>query len=127
MGESGWYTQPRRETAAEASKRIAHLAKRLRGFAAELKVSNDGEKTTTAVLVAHFDTIDLLLRELLHVNVPAVGAANAQAPGKLFLHYNCACSTVELASDGRVRALWLNSHTHLLKDGLVSFEKLGQL
>ena len=58
--------------------------------------------------------------------VAAVGEG-AQAPGELFLHYNCACSTLDLYPDGRVKVLWLNSHGHLVDGKLVSFEKLGEL
>jgi len=90
-----------------------------------MKLEDDDSKTIA--LVAHHDTIDLILRDLMGLNIPVEVAP----PGTVFKHYNAAFTCVDLInscngddSSLTPRLLFQNRADHM-PFKLVEWSKLG--
>jgi len=121
--QHGWYPKKlRMETGSHAVLRAAAISTRLRDMA--MRLEDDDSKTIA--LVAHHDTIDLILRDLMGLKIPVEVAP----PGKVFKHYNAAFTCLDLinykddASLPTPCLLFQNRADHM-PSKLVEWSKLG--
>jgi len=115
--EKGWYPRGlKKESTEHGQRRAAALAERLRDMA----MGVEGDKNV--LVVAHFDTIDLLMRNLLEINADVKDTH----PGVVCQHYNAALSCIDIDSKATrpAKLLFANRADHLPYD-LVDWENLG--
>lgn len=114
--DDGWYPVERsRETRALARQRCKGVAARLKNMARKAK----GD--TNIAVVAHFETLDFVIRELF---AQEGSSEDDSLSRRVFQHYNCGMTAVDIAPDGRVAMLFFNRTEHLPFEA-VEWEKLG--